>query len=292
MNPLESRTNYYKELRLKKARERKLKSYRKNKEKYNNQKRQTRCKPEREPSKAALRKRKSRLMKKEKVDKNREYQQRFREKTNAGENRSPLFRNRMEKCRQLKKLKASLPQTPGNRYSIIGSYIASSPACKRKLFPRKDSKDSNIDSAVVENIKGMIKSAKLKRTDDARAAMNILAASVSGNPDHSNSKVAKRLGMRKSRVTGGFKRRTTTFESEKACYTETKRRVRRDRISEETKLLVYDWWISPENSRPTGNKSDIKKKRVGLRLTYRTQYMYLKSHKQKYTVLLKKSTQT
>ena len=84
-------------------------------------------------------------MKKEKVDKNREYQ-----------------------------------QTPGNRYSIIGSYIARSPACKRTLFPGKDShlgfwsgnlfliapfpglcllvpfsKDSNIDSAVVENIKGM-----------------------------------------------------------------------------------------------------------------------------------------
>ena len=80
-------------------------------------------------------------------------------------------------------------------YSIIGSYIASSSACKRIIFPTciKDSKDSNLDSGVVEIIKGMIiKSAKLKSTDDARAAMNILAASVSGNPHQSYSKIAKK----------------------------------------------------------------------------------------------------
>ena len=33
--------------------------------------------------------------------------------------------------------------------------------------------------------------------------------------------------------------------------------------SDETKRIVYDFWLSPGVSHPTGNKSDIKRERLG-----------------------------
>jgi hypothetical protein len=43
----------------------------------------------------------------------------------------------------------------------------------------------------------------------------------------------------------------------------TLRKTRRDAISDKTKRIVYDFWLSPGISHPTGHKSDIKRERLG-----------------------------
>jgi hypothetical protein len=42
-----------------------------------------------------------------------------------------------------------------------------------------------------------------------------------------------------------------------------KRKTRSDRLSEETRKTIYDFWCLPENSRQTGNKKDVGRIRVG-----------------------------
>ena len=41
------------------------------------------------------------------------------------------------------------------------------------------------------------------------------------------------------------------------------RKTRSDALSENDRRLAFEFWASPSNSRPTGNKNDVKKKRLG-----------------------------
>ena len=41
------------------------------------------------------------------------------------------------------------------------------------------------------------------------------------------------------------------------------RKTRSDALSERERTLAFEFWASPGNSRPTGNKSDVKRKRLG-----------------------------
>jgi hypothetical protein len=54
-----------------------------------------------------------------------------------------------------------------------------------------------------------------------------------------------------------------TLKSESSAWNLTLRKTRRDAISDETKRIVYDFWLSPVISHPTGNKPDIKRERLG-----------------------------
>jgi hypothetical protein len=56
--------------------------------------------------------------------------------------------------------------------------------------------------------------------------------------------------------------RATTYKkkilhSESALYIYTKRKTRCDALSDDTQKLMYNFWCSPENSHPTGNKNDV-----------------------------------
>jgi len=136
----------------------------------------------------------------------------------------------------------------------------------RTIASTPQNKQTSVDGLIVRNVKDMITSLKRRRSSDALESMTVLTASVSGEniPEgRVKGKTASRLGLRFNRITSGTKKRETVFRSEEACLANTFRKVRNDRITDDVKQKVYDWWVSSKASQPTRNKSDVIRKRIG-----------------------------
>lgn len=186
-----------------------------------------------------------------------------------------VFNNKMSKSRAMKKLKAAMPSTPRKRTALISSYLSStkSPTVnalqKMKVVVTPDEKsEMELAKAVLTDLTNAVEKTKIRRSDDARAAINIITASVSGEAIESNNqkaKLARKLGLPRRRVSGGQRVRATVLTSEKSCWTYTNRKTRHDALSENTKKLVYDFWMAPDNSRPSPNKADVKRVRIGVK---------------------------
>ena len=93
--------------------------------------------------------------------------------------------SRTNKHRALKKMKDNLPATPRKRAAVLSSYLSStkSPTIDimqklNKISSPEDTKNVEMSKAILTDIKGVIDDAKLKRTNDARATINILSAAV------------------------------------------------------------------------------------------------------------------
>ncbi|CAG2234147.1 unnamed protein product [Mytilus edulis] len=125
-------------------------------------------------------------------------------------------------------------------------------------------------------MKGFIHETKQKRNYDARNAMHVISASVSGEniSKGEKSKAARKLGLHPRRLSGGKRIRTSVFRSEKSCYEFTKRKTRSDITPDITKKQAYDFWISPMVSRTSPNKTDVKRSRIGPR-EYVSQQIHL-----------------
>lgn len=63
-------------------------------------------------------------------------------------------------------------------------------------------------------------------------------------------------------ISGGRKVRTQIFTSYESCVKYVQRKTRSDAISNDTKKLVHNFWLDPDNSRPSPNKNDIKRVRI------------------------------
>ena len=81
--------------------------------------------------------------------------------------------------------------------------------------------------------------------------------------EHKKSLLAKKIGLPLQRLSTGKRVRTQIFNSEKSCWTFIERKTRNDCISDEIRKLAYNFWIDPNNSRPSGNKNDMKRVRIG-----------------------------
>lgn len=98
-----------------------------------------------------------------------------------------VFGSRTNKHRALKIMKDNLPATPRKRAAVLGSYLSStkSPTIDimqklNKIPSPEDTKNVEMSKAILTDIKGVIDDAKLKRTNDARATINIFSAAVNG----------------------------------------------------------------------------------------------------------------
>ncbi|WAR17050.1 hypothetical protein MAR_031644 [Mya arenaria] len=117
---------------------------------------------------------------------------------------------------------------------------------------------------VLDNLYDAISRSKIKRSDEKSVEMHTIIASVSGeNISQSKAKtnLAKRLGVSVRRISGVQRGKVLT--SDKSCWFYTKKKTRSDKISDENKKLIYEFWMSPGISRPTGNKQDVKRHRTG-----------------------------
>ncbi|XP_062602228.1 reticulocyte-binding protein homolog 2a-like [Saccostrea cucullata] len=240
---------------------------------------------------AAERKRKSRTAlkskqiqekskKEERRRKNTEKQRRWREKKKIltqhnlplTQEEQQIFQNKMSKSRAIRRLKEALPRTPVKRIATVKAYLSSkkSPTVKelqrRKVVPSpEERKELEMNESVIQDVKSFLNSVKFKRSDKSREAVDILAASVS-RPlvQKSRAKVdlARKLGMPVRRISKGVRIRQRVLHSEESSFEFTKRKTRSDKLTEEVQKTVYDFWCLPENSRHTGNKTDVKRVRI------------------------------
>jgi hypothetical protein len=79
-------------------------------------------------------------------------------------NREPIYKNSIEKCRFLKKLKEVLPSSPIKRAAIMSDLInRETPKTRNtitKLAP------NSVEKTVLSNIKAFVKDTKLKRSNE------------------------------------------------------------------------------------------------------------------------------
>ena len=273
MNPKSATTltaSEYNKLKKQRRKEQKLNFYRTNKDCLNQKRRRKEAKEVSE-SKWAVYKREKRIMVQERRSKNKIRQQKCRERKKAALSAQKScnnfeFSNRMSKYRAIKQLKAALPKTPIKRVAVLQGYASSRSPSGNKLKSYLSScKDNCIGQKIVENLTGFIQSTKKRRSDEGRNALTIVTASVSGeNISSCKAKInlSSKLGIRPRRIAGGKRLRDKIIVSEKFAFQFTSRKKRKDAISEESKKIIYDFWKSPQISRPTGNKKDMKRQRI------------------------------
>ena len=78
---------------------------------------------------------------------------------------------------------------------------------------------------------------------------------------HLKSAVAERLDISSRRLSQVAQHRHSVL-TKNLRWLDVTRKTRSDAISGDTKKLAYEFWASPEISRPTGNKKDIVRERV------------------------------
>ena len=264
---LTTKLNKYKENKLNKRKEQKRRAYHKAVSKDG---------PALSDTKEACTKRKYRERKRQSVKKERERKRKWRtaNRANMEEDRSPTslankFVHRSTKIRAIDRIKKALPKSPNKRVLALKSYLSTrSPTVKKTLGTILSStkSDKEFYENVVDDIKTVVKSVKNKRSKDALATMQVIVASVSGE-NITRTKCVKRLSdeleLPVKRVIGGKQIRTKVLRSEKSCWSFTQRKTRHDSVPDTLKHKIYDFWTLPGISRPTGNKSDMKRSRLG-----------------------------
>lgn len=172
------------------------------------------------------------------------------------------FQNRVSFKRALDNVKNSLPETPEKKANII-RVLSESPRTKELLSTQSQAKDDT--TAILEDIKDAVSSIKHKRSDDARTAMQVGISMLCGkNAETSTSKknISEKLGINRRRIAQSIQHRSHTSIG-LTPWTALKRKTRNDATPEEVRRLAYEFWQSPGISRPTGNKRDIAKERIG-----------------------------
>ena len=94
----------------------------------------------------------------------------------------------------IKKLKQALPITPNKRAAVLSAYvdcnrILKSPGVKKF----HDSFEESVEKMAIRNIQDVITSVKHKRNGEAKAALNILTSSVSGENISDRKRATKSL---------------------------------------------------------------------------------------------------
>ena len=183
------------------------------------------------------------------------------------------FKHRMDRKRAIERLQNALPATPNRRSATMAAYLnnTNSPTIQSLqsthiLTTKENRRDMHLGEQILDNLNESITKSKSKQVDRKRIEVNSVLASVSGeNISLSKAKtnLAKRLGLGVRRISGGQRLRGKIMTSDESCWFYTRRKSRSDKVSDETKKLIYDFWMSPGISRPTGNKHDIKRHRTG-----------------------------
>jgi hypothetical protein len=178
----------------------------------------------------------------------------------------------MQKSRAAQSVKQALPATHKKRVAVMASYLDNkhSPTVKslEKLnfvVSPEDKTYTQLGNAVINDIRELVDQTKNSKSDCARTTLSVIAASTSGlnvQKEHKKSLLAKKIGLPLKRLSTGKRVRTQIFTSEKSGWTFIERKTRNDCISDEIRKLAYNLWIDPNNSRPYGNKNDMKRVRI------------------------------
>jgi len=91
--------------------------------------------------------------------------------------------------------------------------------------------------------------------------------------------LASALGVKPRTLSGGTKIRANVLSIEKSSWTYTIRKTRSDAISDKDKEMADNFWLNPENSRPSCNKNDTKRFEWDQHCIRNICHMYMKQFK-------------
>lgn len=196
--------------------------------------------------------------------------------------------------RYLKKVRDALPATPKKAAAVLSAYVhksrmSRSPAVK--AFHGNNTLDSSsaedrVGEEALASIKSFLSTVKTRRSDEARSTLKVLKSSVSGEnvTEHGKAtRLAKRLGIKPAAIKGGKRIRTEILHSQESAYEYTKRKTRSDAITNDVKETVFDYWLRDGNSRPSNNKNDVKRVRIGPKMySVHTNYILEKTQTEVY----------
>lgn len=216
--------------------------------------------------------------KERKKEKSRETSRRNREKNDqvekgvAGEQQSSFpFCSQMAKKRSVDRVKAELPTTPEKRAAVIKSLVES-PTTNKLLveagvvLSEQQKVDLNLFDAFMTDATSVIEIEKTKRNDNSRKGLSMGISMLCGETVKSNgltSAASSALGINRRRLAISIQKRATALSNRESAWVYTQRKTRCDALTEEQRRLAFDFWSAPGVSRPTGNKNDVKRKRLG-----------------------------
>ena len=191
-----------------------------------------------------------------------------RKKVQAVAEKNPQI-HLQEKRRTVKKLKELLPKTPEKRAAVIAS-LNNSPTTRQVLEEsgllntKPSQQEHQLARAVFKDAATAVSADKDHRSRDSTTAIKVGLAIFCGEKVTSSrlrSSVAKKLNINRRRLSQVTQHRRAVL-SNNTQWLDISRKMRSDAISDETKKLAYEFWASPDVSRPTGNKKDIVRYRV------------------------------
>lgn len=216
---------------------------------------------------------KTKVQTNEKTKRNSEYQRRWRNKQKQEMTSTPIpeYKNRMTKCRSLKKFREALPNTPVKRVQVIAHYLNTmSPTVKKlesvnAITSKEDKQKVRMSESVLEDIKEALDRTKKRRSDENVQSRNILFSAMTGEKT-TNAKFKRKLATfmktNHRNITKGSAHRIKIIKDENSSWLFAKKKTRASNISKIEKRKAYDFWLSRGISRPTGDKKNIKRERI------------------------------
>lgn len=119
--------------------------------------------------------------------------------------------------------------------------------------------------AMATDLSGAIKVLKHDKKRESQAAfgaMKSLAFGETVKKKRLTSSVSKPVSLNRRSISKGIKRRAEVLKGDEPSWLFTKRKPRIDSVKEEVKQTICQFWTF-EASRPTGDKKDLVRKRIG-----------------------------
>lgn len=189
---------------------------------------------------------------------------------NLCENEQSAFKWRSQKKRCVDKVKENLPKSSAQKAEIINELIKSPNT--RKILENKgviNTLENQEDIKVARSIKCSVKESidviKRKRAPEATSALQVGLSLMSG-PDLKKqkvvTKVASDIGVSRILMTKAMQRHDNIVVGTEGALKLAERKMF-SIIPTEDKQIAVEFWGSNKVSRPTGNKRDVIRKRIG-----------------------------
>ena len=183
---------------------------------------------------------------------------------------SPGFANRTSKKRATDKVKKTLPSTPRKKAEIVQS-IVKSPRIRKVLSESgllktpEEEKETETLRALASDISEGLNQVTHSGSNEKRAvfkAFKSLAFGEKIKKAKAKKSVGKLVNLREKSISRAIQYRENILKGEVENWLYTKRKVREDALTDEESKVIYDYWTNTA-SRPTGDKKDFSKKRIG-----------------------------
>ncbi len=175
------------------------------------------------------------------------------------------FRNKFHKCRTLKKVGKVIPDTPTKmkEAEIIAHRIKKCPLTRKNLvklgvaYSEEAESQNAVNSVIANNLASNLKELNSTNGTLPENKRKLYTAGIGLATDASGkatpmSKLGKKLGVNRKKLSP--KQNVTLLQK-------SSRKKRKDAIPTGHLKIAHEFWIS--KSRPTGDRRDIKRKRIG-----------------------------